>query len=104
MHCFVCSRLILLVVYASQVFCVVLPWNAWYADRRDAQEGWLCLLFAACSGQLAVVKYLVEVGGKELLMLVDKVCARECKCICSSCALCKCISSSARSCVGCVVC
>jgi hypothetical protein len=49
-----------------------------HADRRDVQKGWSCLINAARSGQLAVVKYLVEVGGKELLMLEDKVCI----CVC----------------------
>jgi hypothetical protein len=61
-------------VHASQVFCVVKHWDRWYADRRIAQEkSWQCLLPAAHKGHLEVVKYLVEVGGKELLMLVDKV-------------------------------
>jgi hypothetical protein len=47
--------------------------DAWYADRRIAQRGWSCLMGAADDGHLEVVKYLVEVGGKELLMLVDQV-------------------------------
>jgi hypothetical protein len=64
------------------VFCVVQHGNAWYADRHNAQESWSCLINAARSGQLAVVKCLVEVGCKELLMLVDKVCARPCICVC----------------------
>jgi hypothetical protein len=37
------------------------------------QKGWSCLMVAADSGHLEVVKCLVEVGCKELLMLVDKV-------------------------------
>jgi hypothetical protein len=55
-----------------------------HADRRNAQKGWSCLINPVHKGQLEVVKYLVEVGGKELLMLVDKVCARACICLCSS--------------------
>jgi hypothetical protein len=47
---------------------------------RYVQEGLSCLIAAAENGNLAVVKYLVEVGGKRLLMLADKVCA--CVCIC----------------------
>jgi hypothetical protein len=53
------------------VCCILL--DAWFADRHNAQRGWSCLMVAAHSGHLEVVKYLVEVGGKELLMLVDKV-------------------------------
>jgi hypothetical protein len=54
----------------------------WYADRRYAQEVQSCLTKALDHGHLDVVKCLVEVGGKELLTLVDKVCARACKCLC----------------------
>jgi hypothetical protein len=53
--------------------CQVLCWTHGNADRRGAQRGWSCLMSAADNGHLEVVKYLVEVGGKELLMLVDKV-------------------------------
>jgi hypothetical protein len=68
-----------------QARCFVLCCMGMHADRRNAQKGWSCLINSARSGQLAVVKYLVEVGSKELLMLVDKVCARACMCVCSSC-------------------
>jgi hypothetical protein len=49
-------------------------------------------MVAADNGQLEIVKYLVEVGGKKMLMLVEKVC----------------VYAYARYCllytVGCVVC
>jgi hypothetical protein len=41
------------------------------------QDGQSCLMNTVQKGHLEVVKYLVKVGGKELLMLVDKVCARD---------------------------
>jgi hypothetical protein len=49
------------------------------------QKGWPCLMVAVWEGHLEIVKYLVEVGGKRMLMLVDKVCARACKRLSLSC-------------------
>ena len=37
------------------------------------QNGTSCLNIAAEEGQLEVAKYLAEKGGRELLMLTDKV-------------------------------
>jgi hypothetical protein len=48
--------------------------DTWHADSRDAQDGQSCLVLAVYEGHFEVMKYLIEVGGKELLMLVDKVC------------------------------
>jgi hypothetical protein len=47
--------------------------DALYADRLYSQNGWSCLMGAADNGHLEVVKYLVEVGSKELLMLTLNV-------------------------------
>jgi hypothetical protein len=44
--------------------------------RARVQDGWSCLHRASEGGHLEVVKYLFDqVGGKELLMLTDKVSA-----------------------------
>jgi hypothetical protein len=39
----------------------------------DSQNGWSCLLLAALMMNLKIIKYLCEVGGKELMMLQNKV-------------------------------
>ena len=39
----------------------------------DVQDGSSCLHVAAMEGQLAVAKHLAEKGGRELLMLTNKV-------------------------------
>ena len=48
--------------------------TAWADDGR-LQEGHSCLHGACLEGHVEVAKYLVEVGGKELLMLRDNVSA-----------------------------
>ncbi len=38
-----------------------------------SQDGYSCLMRAVLEEKLEIVKYLCEVGGKELMMLQDKV-------------------------------
>jgi hypothetical protein len=40
------------------------------------QRGGTCLMYASSQGHMEVVKYLCEVGGKELLMTMENVSVR----------------------------
>jgi hypothetical protein len=47
------------------------------------QNGWSCLYIACYNAHLEAVKYLCEVGGKELLMLKDNVSACGVRVVCA---------------------
>ena len=53
----------------------VLCWDSacWWSDGERWQYCGTCLMAACSGGHLDVVKYLREVGGKELLMLTEHV-------------------------------
>jgi hypothetical protein len=47
----------------------------WWSNGQRLQRGETCLISASKGGHIEVVKYLCEVGGKELVMMTDMVSA-----------------------------
>ncbi len=51
----------------------------WWSDGQRLQDGLTCLMKACEGGHLDVVKYVCEIGGKELVMAKRKVsCLKSC--------------------------
>jgi hypothetical protein len=48
----------------------------WWSDGQRVQHEGTCLMSASRGGHMEIVKYLCQLGGKELLVRADKVSGR----------------------------